>query len=269
MCPDRNMKGTAKYDPNALIAEYGYNPFEISMIPLGGQCYRCLGDGAGTLSWYDCVHFGGFPKRRHMFTRNLKGKKFEKAEKENAESKRGEKLRKEFHRNGFANLRLELEMFRNEIIFPILGTLEQEIRTSRRLNLLTSMRHSKFEDGSMDLSDTRKLSPEVTFPGIPLFPMQLRDKDTREIMEMIQHLFLVFGEILRTHNQDEIEIYVYLQSGAEQIYSYAVAKEKFISAFPDQVTNWSIFDMFYDREAETIGGFKDHGFHRVKPYIMN
>lgn len=269
MCPDRNMKGTAKYDPNALIAEYGYNPFEISMIPLGGQCYRCLGDGAGTLSWYDCVHFGGFPNQQIRYWKNLKGKKLEKAKKWNEDCKRADKLRREFHRNGFSNFMHELEMFRNEIIFPILRTLEQEIRTSRRLNLLTSMRHSKFEDGSMDLSDPRKLSPEVTFPGIPLFPMQLRDEDTREVMEMIQHLFEVFGEILRKHNQDEIEIYVYLQSGAEQIYSYAVAKEKFISAFPDQVTNWSIFDMYYDRDTETIGGFKDHGFHRVKPYIMN
>lgn len=254
MCAVITMTSTVNYDPNALIAEYGYNMFEIPLIPVGGECSRCSLGNNNQFKFRDCIHFGGFPSGHH---KNKEHQKF---------ANQDDKKRKRFFRDEFTSFDNELTMFRREIIFPILNRMGSGIEKSGRLNLFTSMRHCRFEDDSMDPSDPRRLSPEITIPGLPLFPMQFRKQDTRDVMEMVQHVFLVFGEICRVYGHKELEVYTYLSSGVYHVYSCTVAKEKFMMTYSEEVSGWSVFDMFYDEKAETKTGLRDHGHHHAAPF---
>ena len=162
------------------------------------------------------------------------------------------------------SIKSQLAAFRQDVIIPIIESIEDSVRLNKQLNLALSGRHSRFQDNSMDLSEPRRQFPEVVVETVPLFPLELPSKDILEIEVMIEHISDILLFLWEKFGHIEMDLNVYFASHTTPIYAYLTASSKLRIHSPILFAKWRFIDLIHDDELQSEAGrIKDHGYHRI------
>tara|TARA_B100001564_G_scaffold321524_1_gene300176 strand:+ start:181 stop:891 length:711 start_codon:yes stop_codon:yes gene_type:complete len=225
------------YDVDEVVSRLGYNPYEIPTVPIGAKCSRC---NLVPFLWSKCPHFGN-RKQHHLDSK--------------------------YHHE---NQNKELLMFRNDVVFPIIQELSEEIRKNSRINLFLTIRHAKFQDLSMDLSNETKLLPEIKILGVPLFPLNTPVKFRLGIHEMCLHITEIIVHIWNLFSDLNLEVKAYFGSDTPPIYAYVKTMTELKFRLGSELENWQVCEMYPDEKIQTKkGDTRQTGFHQINLFNTN